>query len=224
MIRHYSFDLWMTLIKSNPTFKNARARYLHGRLCEGGKIPLTIEEIKDIVNQVDVECNARNEMSGEHINALEMYAMVVFRMQGHLKNVSLPQLQVMYNDIKEIFYQYPPTYYDGNTILVLEELKERGFTMSILSNTGFITGGTLLPVLKNLRISNKMMFMDFSDKTGYSKPSGRAFRNAHKQLAYQREEVMHVGDNEDADGIGAKFYGFIPQIINSNSLTIKDLL
>ncbi len=31
-IKHYSFDLWFTLIKSNPKFKEERAKFFHRNL------------------------------------------------------------------------------------------------------------------------------------------------------------------------------------------------
>ena len=35
--KHYSFDLWLTLIKSNPTFKKERALFFHKHLNAAGK-------------------------------------------------------------------------------------------------------------------------------------------------------------------------------------------
>ena len=68
--KHYSFDLWLTLIKSNPNFKKERALFFHKNFNSKKK---NIEEIEKIFRQVDIICNSINEKTGKNIDADEMY-------------------------------------------------------------------------------------------------------------------------------------------------------
>jgi putative hydrolase of the HAD superfamily len=47
--KHYSFDLWLTLIKSNPIFKKERALFFHQHLNAAKK---SIEEVEITKKQV----------------------------------------------------------------------------------------------------------------------------------------------------------------------------
>ena len=68
--QHYSFDLWLTLIKSNPHFKKERALFFHKHLNTKHK---SIEEVEKTFRQVDLMSNATNEKTGQNISANELY-------------------------------------------------------------------------------------------------------------------------------------------------------
>ncbi|RYD21052.1 MAG: HAD family hydrolase, partial [Spirochaetia bacterium] len=68
--KHYSFDLWMTLIRSNPAFKLERTRFFYQHFNCKEK---TLEEVGLVFRQIDVMCNAINEKTGGNIHAEEMY-------------------------------------------------------------------------------------------------------------------------------------------------------
>ena len=59
--KHYSFDLWLTLIKSNPRFKQERTSYFYEKFNTKNK---SIEEVALIFRQVDLMVNAINEKTG----------------------------------------------------------------------------------------------------------------------------------------------------------------
>ena len=60
--RHYSFDLWLTLIKSNPAYKPERAGIFYR---DYNSLNKSLEEIAAIFRQVDLMCNAINEKTGK---------------------------------------------------------------------------------------------------------------------------------------------------------------
>jgi putative hydrolase of the HAD superfamily len=74
MYQHYSFDLWLTLIKSNPYFKIERTKIFHRDFNPAGK---SIDDVARAFRQVDLMCNAVNERTGKNIDADEMYLMVI---------------------------------------------------------------------------------------------------------------------------------------------------
>lgn len=221
--RHYSFDMWNTLIKPNPNFSKMRTHHMHinllkqGKLVDGEKIDMAFREVGEYH---DSYC----EMTGKSPDAFDLYAMVLYKLKGNLKSIKSLDIELLYKEIEEIFLQNPPALYDEDTLDVLNELQKRGKTMSILSNTAFIRGDTLDKVLKMYGIYDHFVFTFYSDQFDLSKPNMEFFRKVDYELPYDTEHVIHVGDNELADRIGAQEYGFGHMIINSNSYTIKDLL
>lgn len=226
--KHYSFDLWLTLIKSNPLFKRARAEYLQKHFNRKDK---SIKEIEAIIREVDLMCNWTNETIGNNIDALEMYAMVLYKMDYELEPLSLRDLQSVYHTIETIFFKLKPEIYDEDTLSVIRQLKSRGATVSILSNTGFIKGYTVKQVLFEIGLGEYIDFHLYSDEIGCSKPNARSFSVLTQAVSQYRvsnpvlhSEILHVGDNDYADVQGAKQLGLDSCLINSNDQNIKSIL
>ena len=226
MIKHYSFDLWLTLIKSNPTFKEERAKYFHKNY---NPYKRSLAEIKDIIRNVDLCCNSTNEIVGKNIDSLEMYCMVLYQIGNVLSDFSATKINEIYSDIAVIFFKYPPTLYDENTLCTLSALHNQGSTLSILSNTGFIKGVTLKKFIQTSDLSQiPFKFMLFSDELEMSKPNPYFFSNINKAIPHLNNfEILHVGDNPNADGKGAQGANIPHFIINnpqSSPFTIYHLL
>lgn len=227
--KHYSFDLWMTLIKSNPGFKLQRTKYFFDHFNRKDK---TLEETGIIFRQVDVMCNAINEKTGNNIQAEEMYLMVISVMNDYIFPLQDIDIQELYNDMEELVFDNLPVIYSDETTDVLRRVKERdnpGF--SLLSNTGFIKGSTLRKVLKQLEIDSYFDFQLYSDETGMSKPNENFFQLMVKTIQEARiekimdlKEIIHVGDNVKADVGGAEKAGISSLLIHSNHLIISNLL
>ncbi len=112
----------------------------------------------------------------------------------------------------------------------MQHIKQNlGCSINILSNTGFIKGKTLRKVLTGLGISEFVDFQLYSDETGMSKPNFVLFnlminevkaRNANIQL----NNIIHIGDNNVSDVGGAAGAGICSMLINSNQVSIKNLI
>jgi putative hydrolase of the HAD superfamily len=225
--KHYSFDLWLTLIRSNPDFKKQRAKYFYQHYNFNHK---TLLKVETIFRQVDLMCNAMNERSGKNIDADEMYLMVISMLNDHQSNLRDIDLAELEKDMEAMLFNYLPQVYSSETILHLERIKYVGDpSVSLLCNTGFIRGATLRKVLKELSLDQYLDFQLYSDEEGMSKPNIRFFelmlnmidRKRHKAL--KLNEVVHIGDNLYADYWGAKAVGIDSIVINSNELTISCL-
>ncbi len=230
-IKHYSFDLWLTLIKSNPYFKKARAEYFYKNF---NFLKKSIDEIESIFRDVDVTCNRINEITGKNIDSDEMYLLSLYKMNGKIELISEITLREIYRDIEEIIFNYLPEIYDKNTLDILKKIKyeNKDITMNILSNTAFIKGETLRKILNEITLSEYFDFLIFSDEVGYSKPNIEIFNLMWDEILkirkdsaiLKKEEVIHVGDNLSADIEGAKNFGFSSLQINTNETSIIQLL
>lgn len=215
---HYSFDLWLTLIKSNPEFKHKRSEYFFEHF---NRQNFSLEQVISIIRDIDDMCNSVNETTGFSINALEMYSMVLYKMGYPINKTGQDELISIYHNCQQIMDFYPPVLFDENTLPTLKKLKESGKTLSIMSNTGFITGQTLVKHLKRLEIHDLFDFFIFSDELKMSKPNPAVFGVLAYRAFAERRHILHVGDSERAD----KSDDIDCFLINGDTgKTIKDLL
>ncbi|RZL20197.1 MAG: HAD family hydrolase [Pedobacter sp.] len=226
--KHYSFDLWLTLIKSNPSFKIERAKYFHAHYNPLGK---SIEEVASIFRNVDLMVNGINEKSGLNIDAEEMYLMVISTLNNYSPDFSRVNIKELYLTMEALVLEHMPEMYCTESLGVLFKLKENGkSTISLLSNTGFIKGVTLRKILQHLKIDQVLDFQLYSDEVRMSKPNPKFFqlmidnidRKRHRSIAHH--EIIHIGDNPIADSKGANALGINSLLINSNHLKINYLL
>lgn len=226
--KHYSFDLWLTLIKSNPDFKKQRALYFFKNYNSQKK---TILEIETIFREVDLMCNSINEKTGKNLDSDEMYLIVLSQINNS-NDFSGINFDDLYREIEIIFFNYLPVLYNEETIITLDKLKnESGSSFNILSNTAFIKGSSLKQVLNHYQISKYFDFQLYSDEIGVSKPNKTIFElmvqkamDTQKNSTLTRSECLHIGDNFIADIQGAENIGLHSYQINSNSNTIVNLL
>jgi len=225
--KHYSFDLWLTLIKSNPAFKLERTKIFEQRY---NPLEKSFQEVATIFRQVDLMCNSINERTGKNIDADEMYLMVISMLNDFDPGFAAVDTEALYLEMEALLFNYMPDIYCGDTAELLASLKEPGSaTVSLLSNTGFIRGVTLRKVLHALEIGQYFDFQLYSDEVRLSKPNKAFFqlmldqidRNIHSEL--ELHEIVHIGDNPVADIHGANQLGIHSVLINSNQQTINCL-
>ncbi|GEP92604.1 putative hydrolase of the HAD superfamily [Chitinophaga terrae (ex Kim and Jung 2007)] len=227
--RHYSFDLWLTLIRSNPSFKKERAKFIFDNFNQFQK---PLEEAEKAFRRIDLLANAINEKTGKHMDTDELYLMVISEFNDHQYDLQSVDLAALYNEMEQLFFRFMPRVYCNETKKVLETLYKRGdCTISLLSNTAFIKGSTLRQVLQQLEIGSYFKFQIYSDETGMSKPNILLFRKMIDQVAISRnneliplQEIVHIGDNNKADIDGANAAGIQSLLINSNNRCISSLL
>jgi putative hydrolase of the HAD superfamily len=227
--KHYSFDLWLTLIKSNPVFKKERALFFYKHLNAAEK---SLEEVEMIFRKIDLMCNAINQKSGGNIDAEEMYLMVIYELNGSNNTFENLDIEWLLHEMEQLFFQYIPTIYNAETITTLYTLKEiPNVSMSILSNTAFIKGSTLRIMLEKLGMAHFFDFQLYSDEVNMSKPNYEFFALMIEKIYHKRpddnlifDDVIHVGDNMIADIDGANSLEINSFLINSNHKTIVDLL
>jgi putative hydrolase of the HAD superfamily len=223
--KHYSFDLWLTLIKSHPSYKQERNRFFYDHFNGKGK---SLEEVAKVFRQVDLMCNAINEKTGNNLEAEEMYLMAISGINDYDQSFHEIDMVALYNDMEQLVFKYLPLIYCDNTAKVLTNLKRADYTLSLLSNTAFIKGKTLREVLKRLEIHDLFDFQLYSDEVGMSKPNQQLFqlmiKTVHASRNVELKEIIHIGDNIKADIEGGSIAGISTLLVNSNNRSILSLL
>lgn len=229
LYRHYSFDLWLTLIKSNPDFKKQRAIFFYRNFNSKKK---TIDEVQKVIRQIDVMCNLINEKTGKNIDSREIYLMVIHQLNDYEPVFQDLDIEWLLQEMENLFFQYLPHVYSDETHIILDKIKQhQKSTIGILSNTGFIEGKTLRKILPELNLSQYFDFQLYSDETGLSKPNKAFFELMinttllkHVDDSLPLNEILHIGDNPISDIDGGLAVGINVFQINSNSYTIKNII
>lgn len=205
---HLSFDLWLTLIRSNPEFKQKR-NLLFKNFFE---INAPIEKVTEIVRYYDVLCNNINEKTGLNLSTYEIYYLILGALEVDLTSNGVERLSEFYNETEVLFFNYKPELIFPNIKLQFEEIVAQGKSINILSNTGFIKGKSLKKLLSYYELTDSISFQIYSDEVGFSKPNNEIFQLVFDQVnnskKVMKSEILHIGDNSIADYNGAVNFGF----------------
>lgn len=206
--RHVSFDLWMTLIRTNPEFKRKRAEIFRDYF----SIAAPLEAVEQSIRKFDVLVNRMNELIGKNVDTFELYALILNDLGVPVADMSAGKFEGFYAESEQLFREYKPVPILEKLPFKLEDLKREGITMNILSNTGFIRGRNLRELLEGYGLGSYFAFQVYSDEVSLSKPNPLIFDKVYEEISktatLAKDQVLHVGDNPEADVKGAAAYGF----------------
>ena len=205
--RHISFDLWLTLIQSNPNYKQKRNRLM----IDFFNIQIEPDIVDETYNKYDFLFNRINEITGGNLDCYEMWLVFLSEINVDIKNLDVKLLQEFIDETEKLFFAYNPTLIDNNTPQLFEQLVNEGHTLSLLCNTAFTKSNFLRKLLEHLGVAKYLSFQLYSDEMGYSKPNIKVyeqlFSEANKLKLLAKTDILHVGDNPIADLGGAKNFG-----------------
>jgi len=223
-IKHISFDLWLTLIKSNPEFKPLRNKLFAKHFA----VQQPEEAVTKAFRHFDILFNQINERAGGNVHYTEMLYVILDNLGVPIAQVADEAMLAYYKGMEKLFFDFHPQLIDAQTIDVLKSLQDSGCSINILSNTGFILGASLRPLLGILKIEEYFDFQLYSDEMGNSKPSlkvyNEVFIESNKIKALEKDNILHIGDNAVADVQGAAQYGFRSVLIDDVNTLSKIFL
>lgn len=205
---HYSFDFWNTIAFSNPTFKKERTNFIH-EILEG---KFTKEIIDEAFSVIGKNYNSSIENNEETLTVNELY-LRVFEYIGVIQYLDLEKIK---EAIFNLFLKYPPSICE-NFISYINKLELNSVTISITSNTTFIPGFIIEIFLQQIDLYKKFSFCVFSDKEQVAKPNKKIFDIVLSHLNNKIKsaiDAIHIGDNLQADYIGAKKSGLSAFLID----------
>lgn len=224
MIKHVSFDLWLTLIKSNKNFKTAQISFI--------KDYLNNEFSEDQISQAFSRLSGLGDCYGEYFEkgftAHQLYFLFFHQILG--KNVNRffthkEKLNTFVYDMQTVFIENCPHLISDEVFDILEHLKSKNITCNIASNTSYANGKMLRECMKKLKIYDYFQFMLFSDEIGVFKPNLEFFKLILENSKSSHSEILHVGDNTYTDIMGADRFGFTTLLFKPempNYSTIKN--
>jgi len=207
IIKHISFDLYGTLIKSHPLYKTSRADEISRIiLTESGlyfpprDIINYIQEYKNILCNNQIATGFHKENFEETVSGMVKH--IVSKEYNKLYHINFEN--TIYRTIDALnklaeLYPVKPLYTDIPEIL--GNIKRRtNVSFSILSNTGLIPGKHINIGLFECGIKNLMDFILYSDEIGLTKPNQKAFKLISDNSNLKPQEILFVGDRRNING------------------------
>ena len=148
--KHISFDLWLTLIKSNPEFKSKRNLLFKDFF----ELECSIEKVTEVIRHYDLLCNNINEKTGLNIDTFEIYYLILGGFNVNLDEIGIEKLSQFYKEAELLFMKFKPELIYPKIQLFFKEIIEQEKTISILSNTAFIKGTTLRSLIEHYELEN----------------------------------------------------------------------
>ena len=209
VISAVTFDLWQTLLIDNRELGNARAQIrLDGArqaLHDAGE-EFSEEEVRQAYRGCYRVCHdiRSQERDVSFMEQIEIFiGQIDHGLMERLQGDVVQQIATVYADS---FFSYPPPLHP-DAVGVLRGVKERGYRMGLISNTGMTPGATFRVYMEQTGILGYFDVLTCSDEVRLAKPSREIFLRTVRALGTSPEQVVHVGDHLLNDVLGASNAG-----------------
>jgi putative hydrolase of the HAD superfamily len=208
-LKSVSFDLWETLLTDTPELSRRQERLRLERiervLVERG-FSQTAERIEQAYRNLWHRCLELYWSQDKDITCrvqIEHFLEALDLDPATFDEPSLAALEEVYaNAAIDVLPSVVPGAHD-----VLAELRGRGFSIGLISNTGRTPGYALREILDRLGLASSIDAMVFSNEHGACKPQPSIFETLREALDVNYDEMMFVGDNLYVDVHGAQRLG-----------------
>jgi putative hydrolase of the HAD superfamily len=200
-----TFDLWNTLLIHDEAYDREIRR-------------IRSEDILDALTGIGLDITAADVERGYRLSDERLLA----RWSGHLDMSLEEQLddflvcmgigqsrklaEAIKSPYADTVMKLRPAAVEG-ALEAVKEIKNRGYRVALISNTGRTPGRSMRKVLDDYGYSGLFEVMTFSDETGYKKPHPEIFRRTLQQLNASPGSTVHVGDHGLLDVLGAREAG-----------------
>lgn len=203
-IKAISFDFWNTLFTEKPgafrLYKESRFRLLRDAVCDCGNF--TDDQIEHALTREAEEhyqiwCNEHRT-----VPTAERLGRTLTLLEACLPDDVMIEMAKAF---EEGVLERPPVLVSGAR-QAIEQLSV-GYRLGIISDVGYSPGRVLREVIRRNGLLGAFDSLIFSDEAGRSKPHVEVFERAARLLGAVPEEVVHIGDLERTDIVGAKLAG-----------------
>lgn len=202
-VSHVSFDVWNTLVRSNPQYVAMRDASLVDIF------GLDVAVVRKVYQRIKQWVDVTAELTGNQATTTTQLHFLLGRELCRAASSSTSPLNLLRDvtgAITSAFEQHPPIVLPCMRMIV-DELHNMGITVSIGSNSNFLTGDLMYGMLQR-EFDHSFAFGVFSDLAMVAKPSSVFFDAIHQQSpCVHRESILHIGDNHLCDVDGAAWAG-----------------
>ncbi len=204
-IEAISFDFWNTLFTEQPggflLYKARRRRLLQEALCAYRDV--TAADLEQACHVEAVEHQRVWREEHRTCATTERVGSILTQLDVCLPDAALADLVARF---EEGIFEHPPVPIEG-AVDVLTQLSRR-YRLGIISDVGFSPGRVLKQVLASHGLLDLFDSLVFSDEAGRSKPHTEVFERTCRSLSAEPAEIVHIGDLEHTDVVGAKRAGY----------------
>ncbi len=192
------FDLGDTLIRAHPSWAGV---YRAGLREHGIEVPeeelerALYERTKTGAWAFEGPFDATEEASYERIKAFDAAVL------AELGHADLPD--EIFRSIEDAFLRVSSWYVFPDVVPAVEALSGAGLRLAVISN--WLWGGPEL--LHALELARHFEALVISAHVGFQKPHPQIFEHGLEVMGVSPERAVHVGDNYQADVVGARRVG-----------------
>lgn len=206
MIEGVTFDWWHTIAETPWPDYDERMRTLRMEAVREalGSEGLVLE-IEALYQAYDAHTDLLKSNWRTHVDLTAEEQIAAFLRLAGIEDV--PEVR---SAVGEAFGQAirakPPMLYP-HILATVARLREEGYRVGLISNTGRTWGRYLRPIQDELGVGRHLEVRVFSDEVRARKPRKEIFEEALRLIGLPANRVVHVGDDVDADVAGAKAKG-----------------
>lgn len=208
-VKHVSFDVWNTLISANREFATARTSLI------AQAFRTSEANTREVYTYVKKQADDISELHGLGMCTELLYGTLAdamhFAGSPCVDDVDLGELR---EQIDQLFLSHPPHTYPAVREM-MDEIRDRSLTVSIGSNSNFISGTLMGPWIAEQY--GPFNFMLFSDLLGIAKPNVEFFTKIRESAHVDSSNIVHVGDSVVCDKHGAESAGMFSVLVSSPS-------
>ncbi|OGS41769.1 MAG: hypothetical protein A3K67_02055 [Euryarchaeota archaeon RBG_16_62_10] len=220
-----TFDLWDTLIQELPGGPDKVAKLRIDRMAKllGSRgMPHSADDLEGAYERTGeflrLTWSKRRDVPVRD-QVLFMLSSMDAKLASRLGKDDLAEMEKVYVDG---LLDNPPMLLPGAKE-ALRALKARAFKIGLISNTGRTPGSTLRVLMGRMGILEYFDATTFSNEILVRKPAPSAFRFTLEKLRVLPKASVHVGDNPEADVVGAKKAGmYAIQLLEDGSDMCSD--
>ena len=204
-----TFDLWQTLLLDERDLGQARALVrLEGAQSALAKFgeEFDLEHISEAYMSCFQQCREVRD-GGLDIDFREQVAIFVDHIKpGLTRRLDGSIMDEIAEYYADSFLVHPPPAHE-DAVHVLKSIKEMGFTIGLISNTGMTPGFTFRSYMEERGMLEYFHTLTFSDEVKLAKPAREIFIMTLEAMNAKPEQTIHVGDHVMNDVLGAKRCG-----------------
>jgi putative hydrolase of the HAD superfamily len=197
-LRMISVDCWGTILVDRPAWSQEIYAFISSELM---KHPDHVDERAfrsacEIENNVFVASLDRDHITPHNSRRIQRIA------QSLGLTLSEAELFRIAAGVDGVVSSLPPQARHGASEF-LRDVHRRGLRISVVSNTGWLSGDAVRTTLQNQNLGVAIDCMFFSDTVGCAKPCRRIFEVALAACGCNSADCVHIGDTFSTDIKGA---------------------
>jgi 2-haloacid dehalogenase/putative hydrolase of the HAD superfamily len=204
-LRAITFDFWGTLIDATATPARTAERLarIHEAIVGAGHT-CTPEELEQAYRRAGQKISEEAKRTLRDVGPPGRWAVLA-------AEVGVPEGLIPYTTVEphyEGISLTPMPVTTANVVQAVRAVKDMGYRLGVICNTGMAGGRVLRMVLKHHGLLDLFDATTWSNEFGWSKPHPGIFEHALRELGnIAPTETLHIGDLEELDVEGARRAG-----------------
>lgn len=208
-IQAVTLDLWQTLVIDTREWGRIRTRIRIEDSVEAlnnAGENVTEDQVREAFRAGYRKCRATREQGMEVTFPKQVRNFVEGISDGIMDRIDRETFAYILNRYSDAFYDSPPMIARGAPEALIE-LKQAGYRIGLISNTGMTPGRVFRAYLEEQGLVDFFDHMTFSDEVRMPKPFPAIFLHTFASMGCTPENTVHVGDHLRNDVVGASQVG-----------------